>query len=78
MEEILIGREIFMEISFALKYLSTEQICRMLKRHPPEYLLFGSDSPWDDQSVCLQALADLSLDTELFNGITGNNAQALL
>lgn len=77
-EEILIGREIFMEISFALKYLSKEQICRMLMHHPREYLLFGSDSPWDDQSACLQALRDLSLDTELFTGITGKNAQELL
>lgn len=77
-EEMLIGKEIFMEISFALKYLPREQISRMLKRHPREYLLFGSDSPWDDQSACLQALRDLSLDEELFTEITGKNAQALL
>ena len=50
----------------------------MLKHHPREYLLFGSDSPWDDQSASLQALTDLSLDAELFTGITGTNAQELL
>lgn len=77
-EEMLIGREIFMEISFALKYLSRDQISRMLKHHPQEYLLFGSDSPWDDQSASLQALSDLSLDAELFAAITGKNAQKLL
>ena len=77
-EEVLIGKEIFMEISFALKYLSKQQIQRMLQNHPQEYLLFGSDSPWDDQSACLQALSDLSLDPELFSAITGENAQKLL
>lgn len=77
-EEMLIGKEIFMEISFALKYLSKEQISRMIKQHPREYLLFGSDSPWDNQSICLQALSRLSLETELFTAITGNNAQKLL
>ena len=42
-EEILIGRNIYMEISFALHYLKKEQVVRMLNNHPPEYLLFGSD-----------------------------------
>jgi uncharacterized protein len=77
-EEFLIGREIFMEISFALKYLSREQISRMLHNHPRQYLLFGSDSPWDDQSTCLKALKKLSLDIDLFTEITGKNAQELL
>jgi len=77
-EKMLIGKEIFMEISFALKYLSREQISRMLQQHPPKYLLFGSDSPWEDQSASLQALADLSLEPELFTAITETNAQELL
>ena len=77
-EELLIGREIFMEISFALKYLPREQIRRMLHNHPREYLLFGSDSPWDNQQTCLQKLSRLSLDTELFEAITEKNAQKLL
>ncbi|RUM47923.1 MAG: amidohydrolase [Desulfocapsa sp.] len=77
-EELLIGREIYMEISFALKYLPHEQIRRMLQNHPREYLLFGSDSPWDGQRECLQNLAELSLDPELFHAITKENAQKLL
>ncbi len=77
-EEMLIGREIYMEISFALKYLPKEQLCRMLRQHPRKYLLFGSDSPWEDQAVDLQALADLALEPELFTAITETNAQELL
>jgi len=77
-EEMLIGRDIYMEISFALKYLSKEQIRRMLHQHPREYLLFGSDSPWEDQAADLQALADLALEPNLFTAITETNAQKIL
>ena len=77
-EELLIGREIFMEISFALQYLTKEQARRMLNNHPPEHLLFGSDSPWADQKEYLQQLESLSLESKLFNAIAGDNALKLL
>lgn len=77
-EEMLIGRDIFMEISFALQYLSREQAQRMLHNHPAEYLLFGSDSPWVDQTEYLARLNNLQLDTKLLTAITGDNALTLL
>ena len=77
-EEILIGKEIFMEISFALTYLSSEQAVRMLNNHPANCLLFGSDSPWDDQSSALQRLKQLPLGHDLLSGILGTNAELLL
>jgi predicted TIM-barrel fold metal-dependent hydrolase len=67
-----------MEISFALTYLSSEQAARMLNNHPANYLLFGSDSPWDDQSSALQRLKQLPLDQKLLHGILGSNAEKLL
>ena len=30
----------------------------LLHKHPEEYILFGSDSPWEDQTVALQQLRD--------------------
>lgn len=42
---MLIGREIFIAISFALTYLSLEQAVRILTNHPAEYLLLGCDCP---------------------------------
>ena len=77
-EEMLIGKEIFMEISFALTYLSSEQAVRMLNNHPANCLLFGSDSPWDDQSSALQRLKQLPLGHDLLSGILGTNAELLL
>ncbi|MDD3815704.1 MAG: TatD family hydrolase [Desulfocapsaceae bacterium] len=77
-EEILIGQEIYMEISFALSYLPAEQSARMLNNHPADYLLFGTDSPWDDQLIALQRLEKVNLHTERLHSILGQNAKRLL
>jgi len=77
-EKMLIGKEIFMEISFALTYLSPEQAVRMLNKHPADYLLFGSDSPWDNQLEAIQRLKKLNLNQERLNRILGQNGERLL
>ncbi len=77
-EAMLIGREIYMEISFSLQYLPQEQAVRMLTSHPPGYLLFGSDSPWDDQAECIARLQTLQLNPNLVSAILGENAEKLL
>jgi len=77
-EKMLIGKEIFMEISFALTYLPPEQAARMLNAHPADYLLFGSDSPWDNQLEAIQRLKKLNLNPERVNRILGQNGERLL
>ncbi|RJX22297.1 MAG: amidohydrolase [Desulfobulbus sp.] len=75
---LLIGRPIYMELSFALDFLDRETARNMVLSHPPDYLLFGSDSPWADQFAALELLRSLDLEPELFAGITRNNAARLL
>ncbi|AGF77630.1 putative TIM-barrel fold metal-dependent hydrolase [Desulfocapsa sulfexigens DSM 10523] len=77
-EDILIGKNIYMEISFALHYLKKEQVIRMLNNHPQEYLLFGSDSPWIDQTESIHHLKALALNDKLLTGILGGNALRLI
>jgi len=77
-EDILIGKNIYMEISFALHYLKKEQMLRMLNNHPPKYLLFGSDSPWVDQKEDINRLQSLALNDKLLTGILGDNALKLI
>lgn len=77
-ESMLIGKEIHMEISFALDYLSREQAKRMLTNHPREYILFGTDSPWDDQTRCVERVRQLGLERELEEAIFSKNAHQLL
>ncbi|HIQ37206.1 MAG TPA: hypothetical protein EYH36_04305 [Desulfocapsa sulfexigens] len=69
---------LYMEFSFAFHYLKREQIMRMLNNHPMEYLLFGSDSPWVDQSECITKLKALQLNDNLLAGILSENALRLL
>jgi len=77
-ESTLIGKEIHMEISFALNYLSQEQAKRMLANMFEEFVLFGSDSPWDDQKLCVERVKNLNLDQEQEEAIFYKNAERLL
>jgi len=75
---LLIGRPIYMEISYALDFLAPEVARNMITNHPAEYILFGSDSPWSDQKNTLELLRALDLDPKLFQAITRDNAESLL
>lgn len=77
-EEMLLGQEIFMEISFALTYLTPDRAARMLNKHPADYLLFGSDSPWDNQTEAIQRLRQLPLPDTMLGRILGKNGDRLL
>lgn len=77
-EDKLIGRPLFIEISLALQFLSTEQAVRMFKSHPSDYLLFGSDSPWEDQKTAITRLKNLGLPSLLEEKILFKNACQLL
>ena len=75
---LLIGRPLFMELSYALDFLKPEVARQMIIDHPSDYLLFGSDSPWSDQKKSLNLLRALDLDPSLFQKITRDNAEKLL
>ena len=75
---LLTGEQIYMEISFALDFLDQKRLRDILLSHPPEYLLFGTDSPWTDQATTLKMLGKLGLPEALFERITSSNARQLL
>ena len=77
-ERLLIGRPVYLELSFGTYFLPAERLKRLLMAHPQEYLLFGSDSPWTDQKKSLEGLRALGLPQELFERITYGNARRLL
>lgn len=77
-QRLLIGRPIYMDISFALDFLDRVTARQMIINHPADYLLFGSDSPWADQHAALELLRSLELEPELFTKITRDNAARLL
>lgn len=77
-ERHLIGRKIYMELSFSLDRITREKAVSMISRHPAQCVLFGSDSPWTDQAATLSLLQGLGLGEEIVRRILRDNALALL
>lgn len=77
-EKHIVGRRIFMEISYALDILEREKARRIILNHPREYVLFGTDSPWTDQSRTLALLKSLELGSEREDLVLRGNAATLL
>lgn len=77
-QQLLIGRPIYMELSMSLEYLDQEAAKNMLLAHPAEYLLFGSDSPWTSQKNTLELLRTLDLGEKIEKHICRENALKLL
>jgi len=76
--EFLLGREIYMELSFALDDLGPERAREMIMGHPDGYVLFGTDSPWTDQARTLALLEELQLPSNRLQAILSGNAARLL
>jgi uncharacterized protein len=74
----LLGRKIYMEMSFALEELGPERARAMILGHPEGYLLFGTDSPWTDQAGTLALLEKLRIPRKKLVQILSGNALNLL
>lgn len=77
-EAHLLGRPVYLDLSYSLPFMTGERARRLILAHPPEYLLFGTDSPWESQEEGLAALRGLGLGEELEARILGGNAATLL
>jgi predicted TIM-barrel fold metal-dependent hydrolase len=75
--EMIIGKNIYMELSFATEFLGLK-MKEFLEAHPSDYILFGTDSPWTDQRATLDAVKALGLDKEVEDKLLYKNAQRLL
>lgn len=76
--EHLIGRPLYIETSYSIWDMPAEQARELILAHPPEYLLFGSDSPWADQTEELAHWRKLDLPGDLLAAALGGNAARLL
>lgn len=77
-EKYLVGRPIYMETSVTYEYLGSEAMKRILEKHDPDYLLFGTDSPWDDQLKAVGNVSNLIGDTDFNGKLWAANALKLL
>lgn len=70
----LLGRPVIMELSLALEALPAETAREMILAHPPDCLLFGTDSPWSDARGAVERLRSLGLPADLLPKIEHGNA----
>jgi len=78
-ERCLLGKEIYMEISYSYrKGLPREQALEFFRRHPEEYILFGTDSPWHSQQEAVKNIRELELGDDLLDHLFYRNAASLL
>lgn len=60
--------------SFAMEQLTEEAFTDLVRRMGPDCVLFGTDSPWDDQAAALERFRALPLSSEEKAAILGGNA----
>lgn len=93
-EELLWDTQVSIDTSYALGSISPlddgyytpdqlplmkeEQFMRMVRKFGAKRVLFGTDSPWDDQAQALKRLRALPLEPWELEAILGGNAQTLL
>jgi len=77
-EETLCGLDIFFDTSAIYRLMDPQTFVHICRRHGPERILFGTDSPWYDQGECLEWIARTALSDGEKEAILGANAQELL
>jgi hypothetical protein len=77
-EKHIMGRKIYMDISYSLDCMDRETARKIILNHPKDHVLFGSDSPWEDQEQAIAQLKGLELGREMENLIFRENAVKLL
>lgn len=76
--EFLVGRDLYFDTSFCLHKLGTQRFLDLLRAHGAQRVLFGTDSPWSDQSAALTGIRALPLTDEERRLIFHENALRLL
>lgn len=77
-EDYLVGKDVYIDTSFTIGKFEKKQILRILQNHNPDRILFGTDSPWDDQKTALKLFKELPLSQELKEKILWKNGKKLL
>ena len=77
-EEYLAGCDIYMDTAMGFEYFSHEQFLRILEKHDPKKLLFGSDAPWSNAEDEIRHIRSLPISQSDIDSILGGNALRIL
>jgi uncharacterized protein len=77
-EKYLVGKNVWLDTSFTYGYIPAERMKSIIKKHGPERILLGSDSPWGNIGNEISTIRSLGLSGKETEQILGLNAAALL
>ena len=77
-EKYLVGKDLYIDTSYTIGKFDETQVRRILENHRPDRILFGTDSPWEDQGEAVAKLKALALPQDLEDAILYGNAARLL
>ncbi|MBQ9789053.1 MAG: amidohydrolase family protein [Lentisphaeria bacterium] len=78
-EKELIGQPIYLDLSFMTEEnIEFTLLEKLIKRHDPDYLLFGTDSPWCDQKRVIDLVNQFDISASDKEKIFYSNAAKLL
>lgn len=73
----LVGKDIYLDTSYTIGYIDENSLRTILTYHPPNRILFGTDSPWKDQQEEIRLINSLDVSTAFKACILGQNAMEL-
>ncbi len=73
----LLGKPVYMDLSYSLQFMGNGAR-DFLVEHPDDYLIFGTDSPWEHPRDTIRNIRSLKLGDEAEAKIFGGNAERLL
>ncbi|MEW5803970.1 MAG: amidohydrolase family protein [bacterium] len=74
----LVGKDVYLDTSYTIGYIDKDSLRTILTYHPPNRILFGTDSPWKDQQEGIRLINSLDISTAFKACILGQNARELL
>jgi len=77
-DKFLIGKNLFLDLSFTLGFINNDFLIDMIKRHGNKKILYGTDAPWRDPHSYLQDFLNLKLSPKDNKQILFKNAIQLL
>lgn len=78
-EEYLLGKdEVYIDTSYSLDKMDTKQLERIYSNIDYTKILFGTDSPWDDQTRVIKRFMELNISDKIKRYALSENAERLL
>lgn len=77
-EELLVGKDVYLDTAVIFHSIDPEQFIRIMRNHGSDKILFATDSPWAGQKNFVDAVKGLEITEEEKAKVLGKNALKLL